>query len=204
MPDITETLTPNTNQLNAEDLLAGSIVVQIVDAKLTGKSDQPVAVRLSGDYKPWLPCLTMRRLLVRVIGSADTAEWVGLTVELYRDDKVTWGGDAVGGIRLRAISCIDKPQTHSLAASDKSRKRWTVRPLKVATPALTIGQLLAGVGATMEQADAWAATKDKPPISTLDQDGRDKVAAFLAGPSGAAALRDIAGTDHSPRQAGED
>ena len=192
--DISHTLVGlKTDQLNAEDLLTGPIVVQLEDVR-TNDSDQPVTVKISGGHRPWKPNLTMRRLLTRVTKTGDASQWIGRWVELGRDPEVTWAGEAVGGIVLQAMSGLDRPQTHSLPLSKKARKSWTVLPLKPPSQrqAPDLDAILSQAGVTMGQADSWAASKGKPPISALDQDGRAKAAAFLAGPSGSAALRDMA------------
>jgi hypothetical protein len=104
--DVTPHIQAKSDQLNADDLIGGAITVQVVDVSETGASDQPVAVRISGNHMPWKPCKTMRRLLVAAWGS-DASKWHGRWMRLFRDERVKWAGVEVGGIRVAALSDID-------------------------------------------------------------------------------------------------
>jgi len=48
---------------------------------------------------------------------------------LFRDPTVSWGGQAVGGIRISHMSHIDKPVQMALTATRGNKKPWTVKPL---------------------------------------------------------------------------
>ncbi len=128
--DLRITIIPKSDQLNADDLIGASRTIKITRVSLAA-GDQPVAINYDGDEgKPYLPCKSMRRVLVTVWG-ADGNTFVGKSLTLYRDEKVTWGGLAVGGIRISHMSGIDKPVTMALTAAKASRKPFTVQPLKV-------------------------------------------------------------------------
>lgn len=129
MTDLSKTIAPKSDQLNADDLITGPRIIKITKVSLTTIADQPVALSFEGDNgKPYLPCKSMRRVLVTVWGQ-DGAAFVGRSLRLYRDDKVTFGAVAVGGIRISHMSHIDKPQTMALTATKASRKPFTVQPL---------------------------------------------------------------------------
>ena len=64
---------------------------------------------------------------------ADGQKYVGRSMTLYRDDKVTFGGIAVGGIRISHVSDITSPVTMALTATKQIRKPYTVHPM-VAAP----------------------------------------------------------------------
>jgi hypothetical protein len=99
----------------------------------TGQGDQPVAVHFEGDNgKAYLPCKSMRRVLVHVWGR-DGGAYVGRSLTLFRDEAVVFGGAAVGGIRISHMSELARPVTLSLTASKASRKPYVVQPLVVAT-----------------------------------------------------------------------
>ena len=68
------------------------------------------------------------------IWGADGGEYVGLSMTLYRDDKVVFGGLAVGGIRISHMSNIDRDVTLVLTASKASRKPFVVKPLVIDAP----------------------------------------------------------------------
>lgn len=128
---ISETIASKSSQLNADDLISGSLTVTIT--KLTGdrNKEQPVAVNYYGDNgKPWYPCKTMRRVLAHCWKDVkENSEYAGRKVTLYRDPTVTWAGLAVGGIRISHLSHIDSEITVSLNASNKGKKPVTVKPL---------------------------------------------------------------------------
>ena len=134
MLDIHHTIAPKTDQLNADALLGRSITILVTDVTLREQPEQPVAIHFDGDDgKPYLPCKTMRRVLVNVWG-ADAKKYIGRKMTLYRDDKVMFGGTAVGGIRISHISGIERPVTMALAVTRASRKPYTVQPLLAAEP----------------------------------------------------------------------
>ena len=130
MTDLSATVAPKSDQLNADDLLAGPRTIRITRVTADpGSAEQPVSVYFEGDGgKPWKPCKSMRRVLIACWG-ADASVFAGRGVTLYRDPTVTWGGLEVGGIRISHLSHIDAPFTLALTATKKARKPYTVRPL---------------------------------------------------------------------------
>lgn len=130
MTDLGKTIQPKSDQLNADDLITGPRIIKITKVSLTTIAEQPVALSFEGDHgKPYLPCKSMRRVLVTVWGQ-DGAAFVGRSLRLYRDDKVTFGAVSVGGIRISHMSHIDKDHTMALTASKTQRKPFTVKPLE--------------------------------------------------------------------------
>ena len=128
--DILQSIKPKSDQLNADDLLAGPIVVTVVDV-LKGDQEQPVALVIDGDRQPFKPCKSMRRLLVAVWGSAPK-NWKGKKLRLYCDPEVKWGGVKVGGIRISAMSGIENPTSVLLTTTRGKRSEHTVQPLETA------------------------------------------------------------------------
>lgn len=124
------TIAPKSDQLNADDLIGRSMTIKVTSVKLSGAPDQPIAIHFEGDDgKPYMPCKSMRRVLVHVWGTDGNA-YAGRRLALYRDDKVQFGGMAVGGIRISHMSDIDQDVTMALTATRANRKPFTVRPLK--------------------------------------------------------------------------
>lgn len=131
MPDLSKTIIPKSDQLNADDLISGDITVTITDVKKMSSPDQPIAIHFQGDNgKPYKPCKSMRRVLVRVWGK-DGSTYHGKSMTLFRDDSVKWGGQNVGGIRISHMTDIEKPLTFALTESRSVRKSFTVKPLSV-------------------------------------------------------------------------
>jgi len=137
MNDLTPTIAPKSDQMNADDLIGRNLTIEITKVSVSVDPTQPVSVNYKGDNgKPYKPCKSMRRVLVSVWGGDGNA-YVGRKLTVYRDDKVTFGKDTVGGIRISHMSHIDKPVTLALTATRGSRKPFTVQPLTKA-PAVII------------------------------------------------------------------
>lgn len=129
MTDLSQTIAPKSDQLNADDLIGGPRTITVTKVSQMREPDQPIAVYFEGDGgKPYKPGKSMRRVLVRVWGK-DGATYAGRRMTLYRDDTVMFGGVAVGGIRISHMSDIDKAVTIPLTVTRASRKPFTVRPL---------------------------------------------------------------------------
>lgn len=152
MNDLASVLAPKSDQINAQDLIGGDMVVTIVGVKITPGTEQPVAIRIEGTEKVWRPCKTTGRILMAAWG-ADTAKYVGRSAHLYLDPTVKWGGLAVGGIRIKALSHIDAELRLAVAESKQVRKVVSIKPLVIAAPASK-----AADDAVMAEARAIAAT----------------------------------------------
>jgi hypothetical protein len=133
MNDITklsDTIKPKSDQLNADDLLANAITVEITAVE-RGNNEQPIRVRISGGFQPYYPCKSMRRVMIAAWGD-DGRQWIGKRLELYADPEVAFGGVKVGGIRIRKMSGIDGPQTFMLTATRGKKSAFKVHPLATA------------------------------------------------------------------------
>lgn len=129
MTDLSQTIAPRSDQLNADDLIGGPRTIKVTRVSRMSEPDQPVAIYFEGDGgKPYKPCKSMRRVLVSVWGS-DGAAYAGRRMTLYRDDEVRFGGMAVGGIRISHVSDIARDVTMALTVTRASRKPFTVKPL---------------------------------------------------------------------------
>lgn len=131
--DLSETIAPKSDQLNADDLIAGPITVTISDVT-KGSAEQPVDVRLV-EYptRAYRPSKSMRRILVAAWGP-EAENYAGRRLQLVRNPDITFGKDKVGGIEIAAMSHIDKPLTVALTATRGKRKNFTVQPLPDAAP----------------------------------------------------------------------
>ena len=131
--DLTETIAPKSDQLNAEDLLTGprTFTIEKVNA---GSAEQPVNVHLVElPGRPYRPSKSMRRLMVHAWGKEASA-YAGRRLTLYRNPDITFGRDKVGGIEISHVSHIDKPVTVALTVTRGKRKNFSVTPLKEAAP----------------------------------------------------------------------
>ena len=131
--DITDTLAPTSDQLDAVDLLGGPRIFTV--ASVTRNNDeQPLNVHLAEFPRVWRPSKGMRRVLAACWG-AQAAEWAGRRVELYCDPAVIFGKEQVGGTRISRLSHIDGPRSIPLLVSRGKSKVFVVQPLPDAGPA---------------------------------------------------------------------
>ena len=195
--DLSDTIEPRSDQINADDLLAGPRDVTVASVR-RGNPDQPVEVVLEEFDRVWKPCKTVRRLLIACWG-ADGSAWVGRRARLYNDDRVEWGGRRVGGIRVSHLSHLDAPRTVLVMVKRGKRQPVQLLPLPMAaepsTPAEPVDLLdvLEQRGLSMGQLDEWASTTGRPLVSSLDRDGQDKVAAWLASSKADAVVASLVG-----------
>src|SRR5690606_8573314 len=131
--DLTRTIEPNSDQLNADDLIAGPQTFT-VDRVSAGSAEQPVDVHLVElPGRPYRPSTSMRRVLVATWGKQG-AVYAGRRLTLYRDPEVTFGRDKVGGIKISHLSHIDKRQAIALTVTRGRRAPHVVEPLVEDTP----------------------------------------------------------------------
>lgn len=132
MSDMNAVIQPKSDQLNADDLIGGPRTITITRVELTPGTEQPVSVFFEGDGgKPYKSCKSMSRVMVYVWGN-ESKSYAGRSMTIYRDPDVTWGGMAVGGIRISHMSGITEPIVMALTATKKARKPYRVLPLVVA------------------------------------------------------------------------
>jgi len=124
---LVDTIIPKSDQLNADDLIAGPITVTVEGVKRSSSPDQPIDILISG-HRPFRPCKSMRRVLISVWGDKGS-EWIGQSMTLYRDESVKYGGVAVGGIRISHVTGIDKRRDLMLTSTRSKREMYTVNPL---------------------------------------------------------------------------
>lgn len=132
--DLTKSIEPKSDQLNAEDLLAGPVTVTI-ERVTEGSAEQPVDVHLvEFPGRPYRPSKSMRRVMVSAWGK-EAAEYAGRRLTLYRDPEVTFGRDKVGGIKISHLSHIEKRLSLALTVTRGKRSPHVVEPLPNAAPA---------------------------------------------------------------------
>jgi hypothetical protein len=134
MNDMTLTVIPKSDQLNADDLIGGPRTITITRMAIDPTSEQPVAVYFEGDGgKPYKACKSMRRVMIHAWGP-DAAKYAGQSMTIFRDPDVMFGGMKVGGIRISHMTGLDKPLTMALTATKAKRALYTVKPLTIAKP----------------------------------------------------------------------
>jgi hypothetical protein len=163
---MTETIAAKSDQLNADDLLGGPITVTIAGIRGVA-GEQPIAIDLT-KHKPFMPCKSVRRLLVAVWGK-DGHAYVGRSMTLYRDPDVTYGGMKVGGIRVSHMSDIDTKQTVVLTERRGKSKQHDVLPLAVVADVAAFDwpAWFDTAGITAEQFKAYSDAGHIAPLSSM-------------------------------------
>jgi len=130
--DLRPTIIPKSDQLNAEQLLGGSMTITVSGVSVSSSPEQPVTVHYDGENgRPFKPCKTMRKLLVFAWGP-DGNEWAGRSMTVYNDPSVKFGGDEVGGIRISHLSHIPKAIEVSLTSTRGKKALYRVAMLETA------------------------------------------------------------------------
>lgn len=170
--DVSATTIAKTDQINADDLLSGPIVVTVAGVMVKAGEAQPVDIRtVETPGRAYRPCKTMRRVLAAAWGT-DGRAWVGRRMRLYRDPTVLWAGKPDGGVRISHLSDHPEEATYALQEARGKKRAWTVHRLTEEAP-------------TIEQIDAYLTRAGKPPYSSLEGADREKADAWLAGMSSA-------------------
>lgn len=167
--DLTESIAPKSDQLNADDLMAGPVTVTIREVA-RGSAEQPVDVHLEEfPGRAYRPSKSMRRVLVLAWGPEASA-YAGRRITLYRNPEITFGKDKVGGIEISHLSHLTKPLTVALTAMRGKRKNFTVQPLAevVQQDWLAIAKQAEGDPDTLRAIWTDARTAGAP-TETLDQ-----------------------------------
>jgi hypothetical protein len=126
--DLTESITPKSDQLNSDDLVTGPVTVTITEVR-AGNAEQPVEVHLAEfPGRPYKPSKSMRRVMVQGWG-AEASAYAGRRLTLFRNPDIKFGGATVGGIEISAMSHLAKRLTVSLMVTRGKRKPFSVDPL---------------------------------------------------------------------------
>lgn len=127
--DVSNAIVAKSDQLNAIDLVGRDVTITIVDVK-PGPQDQPVHIITDqyGTGRPWKPSKTALRDIVQAWGT-DSTVWVGRRITLFNDPEVLWAGQPVGGIRIRAMSHIDKAFEAKHVITRGKTKKVMIQPL---------------------------------------------------------------------------
>lgn len=125
--DMTESLAPKSDQLDAVDLVGGPRTFTIENVT-RHNAEQPFNFHLADFPRVWRPGKSMRRVIAAAWG-AKAAKYIGQRVTLYCDNSVEFGGAAVGGSRISHMSGIDKPLKVPLLIKKGRSAIFTVQPL---------------------------------------------------------------------------
>ena len=167
--DLSDTILANSDRLIGDDLMGGPMIIVIEKVvKVTEKGKKKFDIHFGDGSKPFKPCTTMRRLIVKFWGTDGTA-WKGREIEVFRDPSVTFGTDVTGGVRISGLSDIPEDTTVTLNEGRGKKKTffvrrlgsafWTDEKLRATLPRLF--EKVIAKERTIEQAYEWLAKKAK-------------------------------------------
>ena len=127
--DISNTIEPDSSQINSDDLVSGPVTVTVREVS-KGTAEQPVNIHVH-EYpdRSYRPSKTMRRLIVAAWGP-DASQYAGKQLTLFRNPDIKFGRDTVGGIEISAMSHLDKPLEVPLTVSRGKRRKFVAQPLQ--------------------------------------------------------------------------
>lgn len=167
--DMTESIAPKSDQLDAVDLLSGPRTFTI-ERVSKHNAEQPFNFHLKEFPRVWRPGKSMRRVIVAAWGP-DATKYAGQRITLYCDGSVQFGGEVVGGSRISHMSGIDKPLRVPLLVKRGKSAMFTVQPLAEAAPPPSAPTIPDDVKAntekavaegTIDQYIAWLAERNAP------------------------------------------
>jgi hypothetical protein len=139
--DITDSLAPTSDQLDAIDLMTGPRTFT-VEKVTKNNAEQPYNVHLVEFPRVWRPGKNMRRVLAACWG-VDASKWTGRRVTLFMDPDVTFGKEKPGGTRIAAVSHIDGAKTVTLMVTRGKTAQYRVEPIAEADPTPTVAVIAA-------------------------------------------------------------
>lgn len=195
MADIGDTITPDSDQLDAVDLIDGPRTFTVARVVVRDRGEQPVDVHLVEFPRPWKPGKNQRRVLATLWGPSKDGAWQGRRLTLWRDPRVMYGGDAVGGVRVTHMSHIGEQERQAPIIPTRGKAAlYPVKPLPDVAPQggatsgrsqtdAVIGSHLARTGATKDEVRAIArniAGRDVSSARDLDETETEALIVALA------------------------
>lgn len=137
--DLTESIQPRSDQINADDLIAGPITYTVREV-IGGKAESPFDFMLVETDRAYRPSKTMRRVIVAGWGP-EAKVYGGRRLTIYREPSIKFGGQTVGGIRISHMSHIEQRVEVMLQVTRGKREKFIVEPLPDPTPAEKLASL---------------------------------------------------------------
>jgi hypothetical protein len=163
--DLTESIAPRSDQVNADDLIAGPITYTIREVR-QGAAEQPFDFMLVETDRAYRPSKTMRRLIVAAWGP-DANLYAGRRLTLYREPSIKFGGQTVGGIRVSHMSHISKRIEERFQTTRGKRESFVVQPLPDAPPVDERAARIAALRAEWKTAEPDRRTEIEAQVAEL-------------------------------------
>ena len=190
--DLAPLTAAKVDRVTADGLIAGprTITITNVEAEVY-EGKQIASLSFAGDDRmPFKPCKTMLRLIAAVWGPR-TSQWVGRSMTLYRDPKVTFGADTPGGVRISHMSHMERDAEVILTLKKGKKGVVKVKPLATQqrqAPAPEQHDATTGELPPIDKAAQWAdatlaaiaATADRAALAELQQASQKALAKLSA------------------------
>jgi hypothetical protein len=156
--DLRSTTIPKSTQLNADQLIVGPMDLTITDVRIGPDEKQPIAVHYENEAgRPFLPCLTMRRVLLAAWGH-DGREWIGKSLRVFHDPQVRFGKDEVGGVRISHMTDIPGKCIELRLTKSKGQKAlYTIERMEPQQSGPTLDHVLQLIALAVNNDDMKAA-----------------------------------------------
>lgn len=154
--DISSALIAKSDQLNADDLIGGPIIIEITKVTNLGKGkDQPIIINYVGDAgHPYKPCKGMGRVMSLIWETTEGTKWLGRKVQIFRNPEVIFAGEKLGGIQISHMSHITEPKTVMITKTRGHKVQFTVQPLlpSLATVSADVDEWLGDIASAPDAA----------------------------------------------------
>lgn len=133
MANVSHAILAKSDQLNFDDFGGNTRTITITEVRVNS-SEQPISIFYTNhNGKPWKPSKGMIRLICEAWGD-ESDNWVGKSIELHGDSTVKWAGAEIGGIRISALSHIEKGGLTAFITISRGKRRKKTIPLLVIEP----------------------------------------------------------------------
>ena len=127
MANVSHAILAKSDQLNFDDFGSNKRVILVTSVEVS-MAEQPISIFYTDhNGKPWKPSKGMIRLLCEAYGD-ESDNWIGKSIELYGDLSVKWAGKEIGGIRIHALSDIDKAGLTAFITMSRGKRRKATIP----------------------------------------------------------------------------
>jgi hypothetical protein len=94
--------------LKKEDVGKGKLVtIERLEQQNVAMENKPEELKWTAFFKEFSKGLVLNwtnlQLIARALNTEETDDWIGKQIVLYEDPNVSFGGDLVGGIRVREV-----------------------------------------------------------------------------------------------------
>ncbi len=111
-------------------------ITEVRKGNRDGEQTVEIVTQEFGTGRPYRPGKSMLRVLIAAWGK-EASTYTGRRLMLYRDPDIRFGKDAVGGIRISALSDIEARMTIMLTVTRGRRAPFTVDVLPDAPASIT-------------------------------------------------------------------